>query len=316
MANWLSGLGNLFSSGMSGLGSAFSKPISQAGNYLSNMFGGGQQGSSFGGPSQSTFTSARTPYSQLSSYIGGGGQYTPSQGAMSRLPYGSMSLYGGGGASSPQVSGNALSKMFSSKWAMPAAGVGLMGLSQMIKNPGMPNLPPEYQDYLKMAMGGGNPYMQQAGSYYQGLMSGDQNNEYLRSILFPIEESETEEQRQMDAMYKSLRPGTDPMTDSTYQKDKQKLSQKYAETKRRAVAQAKYGAASGMAGFGGMLGTMAGQALQPQLEMLAAQWGMNASQKQQLRDVLLQGGMGLATAPIQSQQFLNQLAAMKEAGIF
>jgi hypothetical protein len=184
--------------------------------------------------------------------------------------------------------GNALK----SPAGMLALGGGTLFGSQLLKGPNAPELPSQYTDYMNMMMGGGNPYMKDAAGYYQGVLSG-QNKDMYEAAGHALEQEYEEQLRGLNSQYKSLRPGTDITTDSAYRRDMQQLQDQYARRKAQVMAQVQQGAASGLAGLGGQQMQGMAQALGPQLDLLAQQWGMNVNQRSALRDSLMGIGEGL-----------------------
>jgi hypothetical protein len=271
MAGFFSGLGSLLTKGVGALG---------------NMFGGGGGGQSMQAPGMST----QTPGFGAVQNIG-----FPALGSqMSASPWGGAGQGGGG-------FGGGLSKMFNSQGGKLAlGGLGMLG-SQLIPSPKQPSMPDSYNQFMQMMQGGGTPGMQQAQGYYSGVLSG-QNKDMYEAAGHSLDLNYQEQLRQLNSMYKSLRPGTDPTTDSTYQRDLNNLNDAYARQKAQTMAQVQQGAAAGAAGLGQsqMSGMMAG--MQPQLDQLATQWGMDAQKRQALMGSVLGLGQGLVGSAFSDPQ--------------
>jgi len=169
------------------------------------------------------------------------------------------------------------------------AGLGLMGLGSMIPNAKSPGMPSEFTNYMNQLNQGGTPGMQSANQYYQNVLSGQNQGAYDAATV-SIDENMEDERRRLIAMYKTLRPGTDPSTDSTFQRDQAQLEDRYARNRALARAGVQSGAAAGAAGVGGQLAQMTGGAIQQYVDQIATQWGMNQSQRQALRESIM--GLG------------------------
>lgn len=182
-----------------------------------------------------------------------------------------------------------------------ARGAATMLGSQLISNPKPPQMPDSYNRYMEMMQGGGTPGMQAANQYYMGVLSGSNQDAY-EAAAYSLDQNYQEQLRQLNAMYKSLRPGTDPTSDSTYQRDLSQLNDQYARARAQVMAGVQQGAAQGAAGLGTqqMAGMQSG--IQSQLDNVAAQWGMNAQQKEALRNQLL----GLGVSQLDPNQAIYQ----------
>jgi hypothetical protein len=236
----------------------------------------------------------------LSSLFGGGGQKVISsmgQGVANNSGFGGGG--GGGGLGGLLKSGlGGLGSLFQSGGGSGnmLGGLGTIGLSQLISNPKSPAMPEGYNQYMQMMQGGGTPGMQSANQYYQGVLSG-QNQGAYDAATSSLDDTYADEERKLISMYKTLRPGTDPSTDSTFKRDLSDLQGNYA--KQRALAQAgvQQGAAAGAANVGSqqMQGLQSG--LSAQLDQLASQWGMSYAQKDALRKMIMGVGGYQVTGP-------------------
>lgn len=119
-------------------------------------------------------------------------------------------------------------------------GLAAMLGSQMIKSPKVPELPQSIIDFQNMAKQG-NPLqnqaqsalMEQLGQTKQGL-----GQDEIDAINRQYDLSQENELKSVDSMYKSLRPGTDPLTDTAYQKDLGHVRDRYATLRADSMAQA------------------------------------------------------------------------------
>lgn len=259
----LGGIGNLFKSGASGLGNLANQGASALGQGAGAISGGignlfNSFGSGYGGG-------------------GGGGQQGPSAGGQQNPQMGQKSggtglfggMFGGGG----------------SKSVLPGLA-GLFG-SQLIGNPKAPQLPDSFAKYQQQAQSGGNPLGQQSNQYLQSIVSG-QNTSANDAATHSLDLNYQEQLRQLNGMYKSLRPGTDPTSDTTYQRDLSNLNDQYTRQKAQVLSQQQQGAAqAGIASSGQSMNEQA-TAIDTQVSQLAQQWQMDAQQRQALREMLMQ----------------------------
>ena len=152
--------------------------------------------------------------------------------------------------------------------------------------------------------------MQSANNWYQGVLSGT-NQGPANAAVQSIDLNYQEQLRNLQAQYRSLRPGTDFTSDSTYQRDVANLNTMYQQQRSNALAGVQGMAAQGAAGVGGqqMAGMQSG--IEAQLDQIATQWGMSQSQRSALRDALTGMGGQMAMGPMQNQ---NLMAMMKMFG--
>ena len=264
-------------------------------DWLGKAIGG--IGKLFGGSSGASGAS-------LSSMTGSGA------GGISQAAQGFSGLSPGGGwGNALKSAGGGISNLFGGGSGM--AGLGMMGLGSMIPNAKTPEMPAEFKNYMGMLNQGGTPGMQSANQYYQGVLSG-QNQGAYDAATSSIDDTYDEEVRKLTSMYKSLRPGTDPTTDSTYQRDLSQLQGNYAKQRALAAAGVQQGAAAGAAGLGGQLANMQGGAIQQYVDQIATQWGMNQSQRQALRDSIMGLGGKMVTGPMDMANQMNWFKMMQE----
>ena len=231
------------------------------------------------------------------------------QAAGNGVNVGTGSGYGsfGSGGGSNIMSG--LSSLFGGGKGL--AGLGMMGIGSMVPNAKAPAMPSQFNDYFSQLKQGGTPGMQSANQYYQGVLSGDNKGAYDAATA-SLDQSYDEELRKLNSMYKTLRPGTDPSTDSTYQRDLNLLNNNYAKNRANVTAGVQQGAASGAAGVGSQLANMQGGAVQQFVDQIATQWGMNQSQRQSLRDSIMGLGSKMVTGPMDMANQMNWLNLLKQ----
>ena len=193
--------------------------------------------------------------------------------------------------------------MFGGSKNLGSAGLGLAGMlgSQLIPNPKQPALGADYNQYMGMMKQGGTPGMQSANQYYQGVLSGTNQDAY-EAAAYSLDNNYEDEVRKLTSMYKSLRPGTDPATDSTYQRDLASLNDQYARARAQTMAQVQQGAASGMAGLGQSQMQGFAQGLQPQIDQGNNAYTADLQKKQMLTSGFTGIGQNLLTNALDPNQ--------------
>ena len=201
-----------------------------------------------------------------------------------------------------QNASNPMTNMFSKM--LPSAG--MMGLASMIPNSSTPKMPASFDQFMQQIQQGGNPAMQGANNWYQGILNGT-NQGPANAAVQSIDLNYQEQLRNLYAQYKSLRPGTDPSTDSTFQRDLANLNTQYQQQRSNALAQVQTGAAQGAAGIGSDLMTAGATGIGAQIARQGSQWANQQNQTATLRNALmgLFGGMAgnQGTLGILSQLF-------------
>ena len=183
--------------------------------------------------------------------------------------------------------GKGLSSMFGGASGM--GGLGLMGIGSMLPNPGIPKMPGAFDEYMRMAGQGGPPLTQSSNQYMQSILSGT-NTAATDAATRSLDWSDEQRKRELISMYKSLRPGTDPSTDSTYQRDLAQLEQQSAQNRADVLSRQQQGAAQyGMQQGNQQMGWQA-QGVDAMVNQIATQWQMNYNQRQALREQLM--GLG------------------------
>lgn len=134
---------------------------------------------------------------------------------------------------------NKLKDMFKGKGNL-LTGLGIAGASQLFGSPDVPELPDSVRQYQEMIRNGGSAINQQA----QGALSAELSRPFEQvsqeeqdAVLREIERNQKQEEDQIRDLYRNLRPGTDPSTDSAFRRDLGEMNDRYAKTKADTVAQ-------------------------------------------------------------------------------
>lgn len=196
----------------------------------------------------------------------------------------------------------------------------LLGLgSQLIRSPKVPELPQSVINFQNTASQG-NPLQNQAQAAIQRQLAQTQQNlgqPEIDALTRQYDLAYDQEKRQIDALYKSLRPGTDPLTDSSYQRDLSRLNDKYAQLKAESVATAQRGITNDYNAQQAQAIAQAAGLSQQQLQQLAtlgqydldrqlSQLNIDYQDKSTLRNYLLQLGGNIFASQYQ-QNPLDQL---------
>lgn len=281
-------LGNALGTGANWIGQG----VGTASNALGGMFNSFKSG-------------ANNPGNLSTSLLQIGPSYNPTTGQPIGNPSPSGGNPGGGGGG---FSGlwNGLNSF--TKDHPLASGMASIFGSSMIPNPAPPKLPQSFMDYQNIANMGG-PQISQAGA---GAVNGILNTPFSQvsqeeedAATHVLDLNYQEQLRQLNGMYKSLRPGTDPTSDTTYQRDLGLLNDQYSRAKAQTVAQLHRQAYQDYAGrqlqgagVAGQLGQMnmgdRAAAVQAEVSRANAEWQNEVARRNALRNQLLQIG-GLQT---------------------
>lgn len=285
----LGGLGGLFGGSVGGGG---------FGSALSGLFGGGDKGGGGGGGMSGGFNPLG-----MGSFNMGNQQPANFMNYAMNNPATNFTFGGGGSGSSGAFGG--LDSLFGKNPIL--SGLGTLFGSQLVKNPKLPKLPDSFNQFQQQAQAGGTQLGQQSNQYLQTLLSG-QNTSANDAATHSLDLNYQEQLRQLNGMYKSLRPGTDPTSDTTYQRDLNNLNDMYSRQRAQTLAQQQIGAAQqGQAASVNSMNQQA-QAVQTQVEQLAAQYGLDAQTQSSLRNILMNVGGDLLNYGTLSQ-ILPMLAA-------
>lgn len=312
-ANYLDMAKGAGSSGNSGIGGMFQNFLGGLGNF----FGGGnayaaQPGITNSSPWQSS-QPGQLSLSQLTSQNSPGGG--PGRNPFSQQS--SQSSLTNGGSLFDSVGG------FLKKNPL-LTGLGLMGASQLFGSSKVPELPQSIKDYQAQAGQGtalGNLASQKATDQlnmpFQQL-----SDQEISAAMRQLDQAQEEEMHQLTGTYKSLRPGTDITTDSSYAKDVANLNQRYAGLKADKTAQLSrqvsqdYNNQQAQAilqakGIDVQRLQQLAASGQIDLDMALAQYGINDRDKQVIRNLLLQTGSNVAGNALDpnysNQQMMNQM---------
>lgn len=312
------GIGNLASQGMNKLGEGGMKALGGLGGLASNMLGfkpafganvlprgGGFMGAS-GGMGPSAMSQAFNTGGQT---LGGGlaGGWNPFQSSspgnlMQNLfkptAIGASKKSGIGGLFGKAMGG--IGKFANSSWGAPTAGLATLLGSQLIPNPKAPPLPDEFNQYMKMMQGGGTPGMQAAQNYNMNILSGQDQNAYNAAVE-GVDQAFAQEMEQLQAAYRSARPGSDITTDAAFKRDSAELQQRYAQRKALVMAQVQQGAAQQLGSLGGqqMGGMQSG--LEAMIGNQNTQLGMDYDKRSGFRNTLGNLGLGMFQGPMQME---------------
>lgn len=197
LSNLFSGIGNAAGGAMNSVGQGFGS--------LMNMFGGGNKSAGGGGNSN------------MMSALGGPNSFMGGAGGNKSQSYNPMAAM----ASPSQGGGNSMMGKFNP--GMTGAGLGIMGLGQLMNKPTkMPdfNSQPQVQALNNWQNQASHPMDPNVATAMQNTLN-IQNEQQLRNLR---------------DVYKNLRPGTDYTTDSNYQRDLTNLNRSIASQNADAMA--------------------------------------------------------------------------------
>lgn len=197
-------------------------------------------------------------------------------------------------------------------------GAGIMGASQLIRSPKVPELPQSVIDFQNAARQG-NPLQNQAAAALSQQLNQTQQNlseDEIAAITRQYNEAEENELKSVDSMYKSLRPGSDPLTDTAYQKDLGTVRDRYATLRADSVAQAQRQISNDFASQRAQQIAAAAGLSQQQIGQLATlsqfdldrqlmQLQISDRDRQTLRDYLLQFGGNIAGSQLDPAKALE-----------
>lgn len=288
----------------------WSSIVSGLGSAIGNMFGGSGNSSGGGGNNaMNSFTSSgQSVPSQLSpsqlSYQNSMSTGSNAGGGLSSLFKGILGGSSNNGQSSGGSGASGLINNLFNKNNSTTSGIGSLFASQLIQNPKTPALPQSFYDFQNQANSGGPPLQQQGNQYLSTLLSG-QNTDANDAATHSLDLNYEEQLRQLNGMYKSLRPGTDPLSDTTYARDLQNLNDAHARQRAQVLAQQQLGASGQALGYGQAQSGQQQAAIETQVQQIAAQWGLDAEKTATLRNMLMQLGGNTAQAGIFSNLFPN-----------
>src|SRR3990167_7590605 len=113
-------------------------------------------------------------------------------------------------------------------------GIGSLALGLGKDYPKIPELPSSVESLRSLVSAGGSPLAQLAQSVLSSQLGQQYNPLSEEEIQAATRQLELDESKEIDALndlYRNLRPGTDPSTDSSYRRDLQEIRDKYARAK-------------------------------------------------------------------------------------
>lgn len=199
---------------------------------------------------------------------------------------------------------------------LATAGIGtsLLGLFAG-KSPKAPGLPQSAQDYASQVRGGGSPLNQLATSKLtEGLnqpfqaVSADEEAAATRQLEF----DQQREEDQVRDLYRNLRPGSDPSTDSSFQRDLGNVNDRYARLKADTVSQLHrqvyndyQGQQAQRIGQAGGLDAQTQAAMQQvaqwDIDQIATQFGVDYNDAQQIKSFLMNEGQAIFNSQLPNQ---------------
>lgn len=271
-------------------------------------------------------------------FMGGGGG-----GSKTSNPFKSLTgiFGGGGGSNSITTTGNSPSTLMSgvrqqstqgSKFGLGSLtknplllGLGTMAGSQFIQSPDVPELPQSVIDFQNQARTG-NPLQNKAQEALMQQLSMTQQNlgqPEIDAINREYDIAQEQELKSVDSLYKSLRPGSDPLTDTAYQKDLGRVRDRYATLRADSVAGAQRQISNDFASQRANTIAQSAGLSQQQMEQLSQlsqydldrqlqQLQIDYTDKQFLRDYLLQFGGNIVASQFPQQNPLAQLFGLGE----
>lgn len=276
------------------------------GASLANSFGGGGSGNPL--------------TSLLGGLFGGGGSGSGGGGAGGFNPLalgaqvGSGYNVGSGGAANQALAASALTQQskksgfgLGSLTSNPLlTGLGTMLGSQFIRSPKVPELPQSVIDFQNAARQG-NPLQNQAAQALQQQLGQNMeqvSEEEIAAAVRELDRAKEQEVGSIQDIYRSLRPGSDYASDSSYKKDIGDVENRYAIRRADTVSQLRRQVSNDFnnqraqqiaqaSGLGQQQLQSLAQLSQFDLDRQLTQLGIQDRDKQVLRDYLLQFGGNL-----------------------
>lgn len=118
-------------------------------------------------------------------------------------------------------------------------GAGLLGLGLAKPLPKAPELPQSVNDLRSQVQAGGNPLAQKAQGALGGLLDQQFNplsEPEIQAATRQLEIDQVKAEDQVRDLYRNLRPGTDPSTDSSFRRDLQEVQDQFARAKADTLA--------------------------------------------------------------------------------
>ena len=225
----------------SAIGSIFGGPVGGAlGNFLGGSLSGGL---SPGDSGYGQLSGSQLGFQNLLNGIGGGGGIGGFLGNLFGGGSGGSGGSGGGGGFLSNLFGNLRQGVGSSLKSLSSPqtllGSGFLTGSLMKGLPKVPPLPDSVNQLKSQVQAGGSPL----GQLAQGKLTQQLGQEYnplqqpeIDAALRELERNQVIEEDKVRDLYRNLRPGTDPSTDSTFQKDLNTVGDQFSRAKADTLA--------------------------------------------------------------------------------
>ena len=345
LASFIPGVGPLAAAGIGAAGGALKKSTEPGKQSAGQLFGSGAMGGLTGlgiGAGAQGLKGAATGSGfgkGIGSFLGSLNPFGPAPSAYAATGQGASPLMSRGISTAPGVSnflnptqlaqqsaqqstagGGLFGSIFNKKNALPLAGLGTMLGSQLIRSPQVPQVPQSIRDFQSQASQGtaiGNLGQQrlteQLNQPFEEVSQAEED-----AALRQLNLSKEDEMRQLQNLYRSARPGTDYINDSTYQRDLGRLNDRYATLQADTVSQLRRqvsqdfqnNRAQQILASQGIdaqrLSSMA-QSGQIDLDMVMDQLALDYNDKQALRNYLLQFGGNVVMSQLNPETSIEDM---------
>jgi hypothetical protein len=199
---------------------------------------------------------------------------------------------------------------------MQSLGIGSILMSQLFPNPKVPEMPESFRSFSNMAQSGGTGIGQLGTEKLNELLSSPMQaatEDELSAATRDLEYAKQQEIDQVRDLYRNLRPGSDPSSDSSFRRDIQEVTERYdrAITDTRASLRRNVNQANTQNRLSQIMAS--GQLDQNTMSQLAqvANWdiarimtefNMDADDASALKDMLMQEGVSLFNQGMGFQQ--------------
>lgn len=187
-----------------------------AGGYLGGKLGGG--------------ATAKAPK-------GGGGSFSSYLNPMAGFVNPSAYMAGASGSSIPSSinpTGGSVLKKFLGNNKNLLTGLGIAGAGQLIGSPKVPELPQSVIDFQNMVKSGGSALNQKASAALGAELDRpfeQVSAEEEAAAMRQLEKDQANAEKQVRDLYRNLRPGTDPSTDSAFRRDLADVTDQFSRAK-------------------------------------------------------------------------------------
>ena len=339
LASLIPGIGPAAAIGIGAAGGALRRSTDPGRQSFGDLFGAGARGAFTGagigagasglrglasgqgfGQGFGSFFSGLNPFGSGTAHAaqgaGGGGQGLGSSAGMFTQPLTYATRRGGlGTTGTPPIAPEQSSQVgfnFRNLLGNPALlGAGIAGASQLIRSPRVPELPESVRNFQQQAQQGtavGNLGQQRLTEQLNQPFEEVTDRE-LEAVLRPLRERHSDEQRRFTGVMKSLRPGSDELTDTRWaegqarlneQQNRELLDETYRY--RRQVSSDFQGQRAqqilSSQGIDAQRLASLAQAGQIDLDQVFSQLNIDYADRQFLRDFLLKTGANIAVSQI------------------